>query len=146
MSKSTAKPPANVPPPERPLLIDACDMLHPDLETALAYIFSALVEVIFARFDKDKDGYLNLDELQAFAVAARQQSFDQHELAQIVAHYADQAKRPDLMLSEDGFIDMYYYRTQGDEDQTWRDLTRLGYGPDLQLDGSHKEAKWIVKK
>ncbi|ORZ41136.1 hypothetical protein BCR44DRAFT_49715 [Catenaria anguillulae PL171] len=105
----------------RTLLIDTYDMLHPDLETAPAY------EAIFARFDKDKD------------VADRQHpnQFDQHELAQILAHHANQAKNPDLMLSQDDFIDMYYYRTQGDEDQTWRDLTRLGYGPDLQLDGSH---------
>ncbi|ORZ36515.1 hypothetical protein BCR44DRAFT_1432047 [Catenaria anguillulae PL171] len=100
-------------------------MFNPDFEAAL--------KSIFARFDKDKDGYLSKAELQAFAVATNDKEFDEDTLEEIGTYFADESKQPELMMAVEGFLDMYHLQSQNDEDETWKDLTRLGYGPDLKL-------------
>ncbi|KNE72924.1 hypothetical protein AMAG_17159 [Allomyces macrogynus ATCC 38327] len=110
--------------PAPAVLLDDNDEITPALEAAL--------RAIFARFDADKDGYLNVTELQAFAVATNDREFDQDTLDQIQEFFADDAKLPEIMLAVDGFMDMYHLQTQSDEAETRKDLHRLGFDDQLK--------------
>ncbi|KAI9216260.1 hypothetical protein BC828DRAFT_332435, partial [Blastocladiella britannica] len=104
-------------------LLDDDDMFTPAFESAL--------KEIFARFDADGDGYLSLDELHAFARTTNDADFDQDTLDQLSEFFAEPTKKPALMVAEEGFLDMYHLQTQNDEDETWKDLGRLGYDFEL---------------
>ncbi|KAJ2783261.1 hypothetical protein H4R18_001780 [Coemansia javaensis] len=86
---------------------------------------------VFARYDKDGDGALNEEELQAFAVFTNGSRFTESDLADIRAHLKC---TPAGALCSDGFVELYHVQTAGGEDdETWRDLKKHGYNDDLQL-------------
>ncbi|KAI9175809.1 hypothetical protein H9P43_006173 [Blastocladiella emersonii ATCC 22665] len=104
-------------------LLDDDDMFMPAFDKALRSIFE--------RFDADKDGYLNVDEVQAFAVATNGKKFDEDTMAEIALYFGDDDQKPTMMVSVTGFMDMYHLQSQNDEDETWKDLTRLGFDHEL---------------
>ncbi|RKO88687.1 hypothetical protein BDK51DRAFT_17305 [Blyttiomyces helicus] len=103
------------------LLDDNCSLI-PAAESAL--------REIFARFDVDKDGCLNESELDAFAVASNGEKFSSDDKEQIWTTFETRAGSK---LTEDGFIDMFHLQTTSDEEETWKDLRKHGYGDDLKL-------------
>ncbi|KAI9479774.1 hypothetical protein LPJ78_003395 [Coemansia sp. RSA 989] len=90
----------------------------------------ALVE-IFTRYDKDKDGALNDEELQAFAKFTNGTEFTTDELADIREHLECNDKE---WLLQEGFMQLYSLQTtSGDSEETWKDLRKHGYDDNLKL-------------
>jgi Ca2+-binding EF-hand superfamily protein len=89
--------------------------LHPDLEKALRDVFD--------RFDVDKDGALNKEELDEFAKATNGEVFDKETLADIKENFEVNDKG---WLTRDGFVDMYHLQTMADPEETWNDLKKHG--------------------
>ncbi|KAI8058154.1 hypothetical protein BDF22DRAFT_664195 [Syncephalis plumigaleata] len=90
---------------------------------------SALTE-IFKRFDKDNDGALSLEELNAFAEATNGEAFTEETLDEIKESF-DVNDQNDLTLR--GFLEMYTLQTTSEPEETWKDLRKLGYNEQLTL-------------
>ncbi|KAJ1646404.1 hypothetical protein LPJ64_002098 [Coemansia asiatica] len=91
------------------------ELLQDDMEFT-AECEAALVE-IFSRYDEDKDGALNEQEIQSFA------------------------KENDGALLMSGFIQLYSLQTNaGDEEETWNDLKKHGYNDKLELAKKNEDA------
>ena len=85
-------------PNKRPSLLDGDWFTH-GCQLAL--------EQIFRRFDKDRDGALSEDELQAFARACNGgESFDDDEIDQIKKFFETDPRT--LHLTRKGFLQMYH--------------------------------------
>ncbi|KND00007.1 uncharacterized protein SPPG_04354 [Spizellomyces punctatus DAOM BR117] len=102
-----------------PLLTDD-DVFTPAAESALKEIFS--------RFDVDKDGNLSRAEIDAFAIAANGEKFDEATIEELSDSFDTTA---DGKLTLEGFLDMYHLQTLSDEDETWKDLKTFGYDDKL---------------
>src|SRR5690349_17170058 len=97
--------------PKIQLIDDDTDEFHPKCKEAL--------EEIFHRFDLDKDGALNDEELNNFAIACNEKPFSEEDKQQI-RDYFDVTK--DQHLTERGFLEMYHIQTSAEPKETWRDL------------------------
>lgn len=109
------------------------ELLEDDGECTRAFKH-ALVE-LFARFDVDGNKLLSEAELKAFSKAANEdeREFTEAELLEI-REYFDWKEGPDGSgLSLRGWMQMYMTQTQGEEEETWKDLRRLGYNGQLKM-------------
>ncbi|KAJ3041588.1 hypothetical protein HDV00_009065 [Rhizophlyctis rosea] len=119
--------------PTRAPLLDDNDQFTPKAQKALLEIFT--------KYDKDTDGLLNKEELDAFATDSNGEPvaypsypnpsfrvFDQDSLDDLFANFDNE----DGKLTKDGFLDMFHLQTLSDEDETYKDLENHGYGPDLE--------------
>ncbi|KAL1921898.1 uncharacterized protein VTP21DRAFT_10540 [Calcarisporiella thermophila] len=111
-----------------PLVDDEDDGLTVQCEEALVEIFN--------RYDKDKDGSLNKQELDAFATDTNGCSFDQDTLDEI-NDFLDVTEEGHLTLQ--GFLQMYHLQTSNDPMETWKDLKTHGYDENLRLVLSRRE-------
>ena len=102
-------------------LIDGQDAFTPEA----TQVFTA----IFTHFDKDNDGVLSDSELDAFAIATNASPFDDASKQEIRDFFdVDSSKQ----LTKRGFLEMFLVQTLADEDETWKDLIKLGYNKDLK--------------
>ncbi|KAJ2842813.1 hypothetical protein J3B02_005467 [Coemansia erecta] len=98
------------------------ELLQDDMEFT-AECEAALVE-IFSRYDEDKDGALNEQEIQSFAKFTNEK----------------EAKNDGALLMS-GFIQLYSLQTNaGDEEETWNDLKKHGYNDKLELAKKNEDA------
>ena len=74
-------------------------------------VFKETLEAIFERFDKDKDGKLDEEELKAYSKAANPdgREFDEDELGQIRDFFG-------MPLELEGWIEMYHTQTGAEEE------------------------------
>ncbi|KAJ1878242.1 hypothetical protein H4R99_008522 [Coemansia sp. RSA 1722] len=101
------------------------DLIQDDMEFT-PECEAALVE-IFSRYDKDNDGALNDEEIQAFAKYT-----NEAELEEIRDNL--DCREEDGALLKGGFLQLYSLQTNaGDEEETWKDLKKHGYDDSLQL-------------
>jgi len=104
-------------------------LLDPEGECGLSDKFCAVLREVFARFDVDKDGGLSKDELQNFAVAANAGSnLEEDEVQQLQQFFETDSNG---YLTQKGFFQMYQMQTTARSSDTWKDLQRLGYKPNL---------------
>lgn len=93
-----------------------------------------LVE-IFSRFDSDGDHMLSEEELQAFSRSANKDSkeFTPDEVSEMKSmfEWLDGASGGGLSLR--GFVEMYKRQTEVSLEESWSDLTKLGYDESLKL-------------
>ncbi|KAJ1955746.1 hypothetical protein EC988_001716 [Linderina pennispora] len=91
----------------------------------------AALNEIFARYDLDKDGALNSDELTAFALFTNGEPFSEADLKDIRENL-ECTENGDLL--REGFVQLYNLQTNaGDEEETWKDLKKHGYDDNLNL-------------
>eukprot|EP01119_Soliformovum_irregulare_P009332 TRINITY_DN22576_c0_g1_i1.p2 TRINITY_DN22576_c0_g1~~TRINITY_DN22576_c0_g1_i1.p2 ORF type:complete len:116 (-),score=35.16 TRINITY_DN22576_c0_g1_i1:148-495(-) len=88
-----------------------------------------LFQEIFDRFDEDKDGFLNEKELDAFAIACNGEKFTAETKKEIIESFDVNSKDE---LSKKGFIELFHLQTQGDKNETWRDIQKLGYNRNFE--------------
>ncbi|KAI9199531.1 uncharacterized protein BJ171DRAFT_517844 [Polychytrium aggregatum] len=101
-----------------------------DDEDALIPAAAKALTEIFARFDVDQDGALNLQELNAFATATNGKPFDQESIDEIQEYFNC---TDDGALTLIGFFEMYQMQTLSEPEETWKDLKRHGYDDNLVL-------------
>ncbi|KAI9137450.1 hypothetical protein BKA69DRAFT_1128192 [Paraphysoderma sedebokerense] len=105
--------------------------------------FEAVLNEIFERYDKDNDNEWSLQELQNYAIDMNGVEFDADTLSEIYSFFttspnsSDPDGRPNLTKA--GFLELYHLQSTNDEDETWKDLKKLGYAEDLKLIGKGKE-------
>ncbi|KAG0226914.1 hypothetical protein BGW41_004022 [Actinomortierella wolfii] len=113
-----------------PNLLDEEDCLIQEAEDALMEIFD--------RYDVDKDGALNDEELDAFARDTNGDVFDEDTRAEITGFLDVNDKGH---LTKKGFLQMYNLQTPNDPEETWKDLQKHGYDSNLKLVASRREDK-----
>ncbi|KAI9501558.1 hypothetical protein GGI26_002082 [Coemansia sp. RSA 1358] len=107
----------------------AVELVQDDME--LTPGCEAALNEIFERYDKDEDGALNYEELQAFATFTNGEPFSENDLEDIRTNLEC---TNDGKLLREGFMQMYSLQTNaGDEDETWKDLKMHGYNAELKL-------------
>jgi len=89
--------------------------------------FQNVLTQIFNRFDKDKDGALSQHELDTFHRVVNGTPISPSTVKFLLDHFDVNHKG----LTLTGFIGFYVSQTVGDAEETWKDLTKLGY--DRQL-------------
>ncbi|KAJ1820570.1 hypothetical protein GGH91_002493 [Coemansia sp. RSA 2671] len=105
------------------------ELLQDNLEFT-AKCEQALAE-IFERYDLDKDGALNDEEIQAFATFTNGSPFTESDLADIRTNLDCNEQGA---LLKGGFLQLYSLQTNaGDDDETWADLKKHGYNDRLEL-------------
>ncbi|KAJ3269436.1 hypothetical protein HDV01_001392 [Terramyces sp. JEL0728] len=87
-----------------------------DEERFLPHIKKALVE-IFLKYDADKDGVLNPQELDAFVMETSGHTFSETERQELL--YFD---NKDGQLTLKGFLEMYQLQSLSDPEETTKDL------------------------
>jgi len=99
-------------------------------------VFNARVDAalreMFRRLDKDMDGLLKRDELDAFALAAEGVAMNEEVYDWLIKTFDSR----DGGLTPDGFVECYVYLfevTGRSEETIWRDLRYMGYDHDLDL-------------
>jgi hypothetical protein len=98
---------------------------------ALSPKFKAVLAEIFARFDKDRDGVLSIEELDAFGASSGTGSLDAEERKMMqLGTFFDTDAKGNLTLK--GFEQMYLMQTNHNGADTWRDLEKLGYSRMLE--------------
>jgi Ca2+-binding EF-hand superfamily protein len=102
-------------------LLDDEDWFTPSAERVLTEIFE--------KFDVDKDGALNKNELDAFATATNGTPFDKETLQEIKDAF-DVNEKEDL--TKKGFFEMYHLQTLSEPKETWKDIKKHGYNKNLQ--------------
>eukprot|EP01116_Phalansterium_solitarium_P009091 TRINITY_DN23111_c0_g1_i1.p2 TRINITY_DN23111_c0_g1~~TRINITY_DN23111_c0_g1_i1.p2 ORF type:complete len:128 (+),score=49.57 TRINITY_DN23111_c0_g1_i1:46-429(+) len=90
---------------------------------------NALIE-IFKRYDEDGDGFWSPQELDAYCIKCNGQPFDAEDKADLRDTYDTNDKG---WLTLQGFLDLVYSQTEGDNTETWRDLKKNGYNQKLEL-------------
>jgi hypothetical protein len=84
----------------------------------------AALQQVFTQFDADRDGLLSMAELQAYSRAVNKgQELAADEIEQVHDYFETQ----DGMLTQGGFLQMYYMQTDSRPEDTLQDLERLGY-------------------
>ncbi|KAF9975740.1 hypothetical protein BGZ73_000490 [Actinomortierella ambigua] len=111
-----------------PNLLDEEDCLTVEAEDALLEIFD--------RYDLDKDGALNDEELDSFARDTNGDVFDEDTRAEITGFLDTNDKGH---LTRKGFLQMYNLQTPNDPEETWKDLQKHGYDANLKLVASRRE-------
>ena len=105
-------------------------------EGALSRRFKEVLVEIFRRFDQDADGVLCDEELQAFSRVANKdgREFTDAELSEMKSmfHWKSEEASETSGLTLRGFVQLYERQTAISEEETWSDLTRLGYNSLLQ--------------
>eukprot|EP00128_Syssomonas_multiformis_P012911 Colp12_sorted_trinity150504_noHs@11163 len=91
--------------------------------------FEKVLKDIFAAFDKDQDKVLNDAELNAYSTFLNGAPFGDEELEQM-RDFFDCDEKGSLTFS--GFLQLYQMQTSGDEQETWKDLTKHGYDKSLK--------------
>ncbi|KAI9226388.1 MAG: hypothetical protein DHS80DRAFT_18774 [Piptocephalis tieghemiana] len=91
--------------------------------------FEAALRAIFKQHDRDEDGALCPAELDAFATQTNGKPFDEETLAELRENFDlnDQG-----WLTLKGFLQLYFLQTEGEPEETWKDLRAHGYGEDLE--------------
>ncbi|KAI7830900.1 hypothetical protein BX661DRAFT_90361 [Kickxella alabastrina] len=107
----------------------AVELLQDDMEFTPKC--EAALGEIFDRYDKDRDGALNEQELQAFATFTNGEPFSTVDLNDIRSNLDC---TDDGSLLKGGFIQLYSLQTNaGDDEETWRDIKKHGYNDNLDL-------------
>lgn len=96
----------------------------------------ALLE-IFARYDVDKDGALNNEELDNFAKGCNNGSVFSADEKQQLRDTFDHNSTGNLTST--GFLEMYSLQTMSEPTETWKDLAVHGYNRALELEEQKKE-------
>jgi len=95
------------------------------------------LEQTFLRFDVDRDGALNVAELQAFSRACNGgECFEEDEINQMRTFFEVDTNRN---LTQTGFLQMYHTQTVARPSETWKDLRTLGFDEKLQRVGGGSE-------
>jgi len=95
----------------------------------LSQLFVVALKEIFTRFDKDKDGSLNDEELDDFSRICNGEPFEEDSKQEIKSFFdVDE----DSNLTLQGFLDMYHSQTSSEPQETWKDLKKMGYDDQLQ--------------
>mmetsp|Transcript_29956 Transcript_29956/g.64770 ORF Transcript_29956/g.64770 Transcript_29956/m.64770 type:complete len:270 (-) Transcript_29956:243-1052(-) len=94
----------------------------------------ALVQ-LFARFDEDRDRLLNEEELKKYSLVCNGEGngFSEEELNDIKEFFDWKDSPEGTGLTLRGWLQLYMTQTQGREDDTWEDLTKMGYDSQLKL-------------
>ena len=109
--------------------VKKAQLIDPSREHGLTDKFRIVLREVFERFDEDKDGVLNREELQNFAVAANAGSdLEDDEVEQLQQFFECNDKGH---LTMKGFFQMYHMQTSSRSSDTWKDMQRLGYLPSL---------------
>jgi Ca2+-binding EF-hand superfamily protein len=104
------------------LFLDEEDAFYPQVE--------AIFKQIFARFDGDKDGFLNVSELLSFSKSSSKdsKSFSDEEIEEIFEYFDSR----DRKLTLKGFLEMFQIQTLADEEETIKDLETLGFSKEIE--------------
>jgi len=105
-------------------------LLDPNGQYGLSDKFRLCLSEVFERFDEGKDGALSRDELQNFAVAANAGNNLQDDEVTQLQQFFETNSKGELTLK--GFMQMYHMQTTARSSDTWKDLQRLGYLPNLE--------------
>uniref|UniRef100_A0A6B2L8Q4 EF-hand domain-containing protein n=1 Tax=Arcella intermedia TaxID=1963864 RepID=A0A6B2L8Q4_9EUKA len=89
--------------------------------------FKKVLDDIFNRFDKDKDGHLSLKELDSFHRVVNGSPIAQSTVQFLMDNFDSSPQG----LSSDGFTGFYIGQTIGDVSETIKDLKQLGFNADL---------------
>ena len=103
-----------------PNLLDDDDWLAPGFEAILTEVFSF--------FDVDTDGSFSVAELQAFVRACNDgEEMDEEEIGQMNSFDTDAKGQ----MTRRGFFEMMHLQTMARPEDSWADLTALGYDESL---------------
>ncbi|KAG0002403.1 hypothetical protein BGZ65_002659 [Modicella reniformis] len=111
-----------------PTLVDEEGALTQECENALI--------ALFEKYDKDNDGVLNRQELDAFATDTNGSPFDEDSLEEI-HQFFDLDNNGNLTIK--GFLQMYNLQTSSEPEETWKDLQKHGYDANLKLVASRSD-------
>ena len=110
--------------------VKKAQLIDPSREHGLTDKFRIVLREVFERFDEDKDGVLNREELQNFAVAANAGSdLEDDEVEQLQQFFECNDKGH---LTMKGFFQMYHMQTSSRSSDTWKDMQRLGVPSELR--------------
>ncbi|EGG22411.1 hypothetical protein DFA_04532 [Cavenderia fasciculata] len=107
------------------------NLLDKEDDYFLESVEKALKE-IFARYDKDGDGALSIEELNAFAIGCNGQAFDQDSIESIQESF-DVTDDDKQYLTLKGFMEMYLLQSSAEPEETWKDIKKHGYNTDFKL-------------
>ena len=107
---------------------DKPDKLALTTDAGLSRRFKEVLVEIFRRFDLDEDGLLCDAELKGFSRVANKddREFTEAELCEMKSMFHWKSDEPSGLTLR-GFVQLYERQTAISEDETWSDLTRLGY-------------------
>lgn len=112
--------------------VDLCDEKNDATRS-----FKQVLVQLFGRFDVDKDKLLSEAELKAFSREANEdeREFTVEEIEEMKEFFDWTELGPNGVggLTLRGWMQMYVTQTAADEDETWKDLRRLGYTNQLKL-------------
>ncbi|GAC95671.1 hypothetical protein PHSY_003247 [Pseudozyma hubeiensis SY62] len=153
MSTSTDQAAASLPKSvQAPLLDDEGD-LTPKFESALIRIFARFstpykksnpeVQAFGSKSSTsiprpDSSDVLTEADLDAFSTVTNGSALPQESKDEI-REFLDTDKDGNLTLR--GFIEMYHLQSDNEPEETWKDLSKLGFGDDLEYEGGEKESK-----
>ncbi|KAI9175810.1 hypothetical protein H9P43_006174 [Blastocladiella emersonii ATCC 22665] len=109
---------------DRVALVTEDDLLTPR--------FVEVLREIFERFDVNQDGFLNRNELKAFAEASTGKDFTEETLEVIAKLFLEKKYLPTPQLSFLGLQGMFLLQVKLNEAEVWADLERLGYDHQLE--------------
>ncbi|RKP14525.1 hypothetical protein BJ684DRAFT_8456 [Piptocephalis cylindrospora] len=91
--------------------------------------FEAALRAMFKCHDRDQDGALCPAELDAFATLTNGEPFDEDTLVELHENFDlnDQG-----WLTLKGFFQLYFLQTEGEPEETWKDLKAHGFDRDLE--------------
>lgn len=110
-------------------------------EGQLTGTFKQCLVEIFSRFDADGDRLLSEEELQAFSRSANKEGkeFTAEDFSDMKDMF-EWLKGPNgLGLSLRGFVQMYTKQTECSEEESWSDLSQLGYDKSLKRKEQNSE-------
>jgi Ca2+-binding EF-hand superfamily protein len=91
--------------------------------------FFEVLSLIFHYYDKDKDGAWKTSELNEFYVAVNGENVDDTTINFIRGHFTTTSHGH---LTLEGFLELYLSQTAGSAEETWKDLSKLGFDSNLK--------------